>query len=596
MTADPLRLHPPEEAEAEEEPTGPADLASAAAGQDDADPDGADGARRGGRRGGSRPAASLLEIAPKPRRRRPDAPLDGKADGGTSAPAPIPGLPPTGKRDLTEILRGLNDPDAGESPLDRTAASSDPAEATENRGEADRREVAAERQERAVPPPAVRLTPVAPPPAPDEETAPGFAGSGPGSGTAAPGGPASAAAPEAGPEGSPGQPETPAAASDAPRDPDAAANLPDDLSTIVFEDAEDGDTAPPDDPGTRTNDTGRAAIASEPIAPEPAVPDIPEFRPAASPPAPAAASVDQAPAAADRAPAEPRRFGWRGLAARAARVVAGSRSREADAVARRQQAVVAAVRQRDEAIATRPAAAPSTAAPSTAAPSTAAGPTAERSDPASRPEAQPTSPPADASATDGGRADRHARDPSPDAEVGSSGTPGPVAGGAAEPPVALLRRGESGLVGARRIRPGPRGPEDLIRLWLERRGARTVPAWSSFPAGTVGAQWPNSLLLTVDPEADPDGDAAAAFAAIVRLDRADRPRPAGAPRIVYTPTMTEWILALSREAARSTRMLRDRDEFITQDGRLSLTLVALPMGEADGTVDKVLCHLAADPS
>jgi hypothetical protein len=66
------------------------------------------------------------------------------------------------------------------------------------------------------------------------------------------------------------------------------------------------------------------------------------------------------------------------------------------------------------------------------------------------------------------------------------------------------------------------------------------------------------------------------------------------PRIVYTPTMTEWILAMARECQRASRVLRDRDEFVTGEGRLGVRLVALPLGENGRTVDRVLCHLAAD--
>jgi len=151
----------------------------------------------------------------------------------------------------------------------------------------------------------------------------------------------------------------------------------------------------------------------------------------------------------------------------------------------------------------------------------------------------------------------------------------------------------AGATAARQARLTVRPPEDLIRHWVERRGRDALPAWEAFDARAISAQWPNTLLLTLDPNAATDGDAASAFAGIVRLDRADRPQPSGTPTIAYTPSLTDWILGLAREAARGARLARDADEFVTPAGRLSLSAVALPLGPPDGRVTQVLCHLSA---
>ena len=405
----------------------------------------------------------------------------------------------------------------GESPLDRTAASVRSGRSHGKPGRGGPSGGVARSARSAPLPPAgpCGLTPVASAARTGRGDGSRVSLGQPRSGTAAPGG--SGVRCRAGGSRSGRQPgatgETPAACIRcALATPMPPPTLPDDPSTISVRGwPRTADTAPrtiPRAPGRMT--PGRAAIrVPTRSAPEPAVPDIPEFRPAASPPAPLPNRVGwtRRPPPPHRAPAEPRRFrAGAGLAARAgprrgpAAAAARSRVRVAPPPASRGRCGTPSA---TRAIATsarrRPVhrRAPVPAAP----PSTAAGPTAERSVPLPSSRRSPTDPrPLSGRADEGfwatgwrAKPDRPLPvDPSPICrESASSGTvmPGPVAGRRAplEPAVACCVRGESRSRSVpRRIRPGPRGRR-ICRLWLVKNltggGARHRPRRVVLPAG-----------------------------------------------------------------------------------------------------------------
>jgi len=64
------------------------------------------------------------------------------------------------------------------------------------------------------------------------------------------------------------------------------------------------------------------------------------------------------------------------------------------------------------------------------------------------------------------------------------------------------------------------------------------------------------------------------------------------PEIEYSPLVTEWLLLLGREVARRGIPLNDVESFPALKGRVRYQATGLPLGDPEGRVELVLCHVA----
>jgi hypothetical protein len=136
---------------------------------------------------------------------------------------------------------------------------------------------------------------------------------------------------------------------------------------------------------------------------------------------------------------------------------------------------------------------------------------------------------------------------------------------------------------AERARQG----NDFYSFWAQRRNGRRFPAYGDFDAQQIAELWPNTMLLSCGAIT---GGGAANFTQVMRLSNAQP--GTNADEVNFTPMVTEWILAIGREAASAGRPVQDIETFQTMIGSSSYRIVALPLGSDDTRVDHVLCNLA----
>jgi hypothetical protein len=136
---------------------------------------------------------------------------------------------------------------------------------------------------------------------------------------------------------------------------------------------------------------------------------------------------------------------------------------------------------------------------------------------------------------------------------------------------------------AERTRQG----NDFYSFWAQRKNGRRFPSYGDFDAKQIAELWPNTMLLSCGII----GGGNVNFTQVMRLT--GTPATAeGADEVNFTPMLTEWMLAIGREAASAGKPVQDIETFQNPGGASSYRIVALPLGNEETQVDHVLCNLA----
>ena len=136
---------------------------------------------------------------------------------------------------------------------------------------------------------------------------------------------------------------------------------------------------------------------------------------------------------------------------------------------------------------------------------------------------------------------------------------------------------------AERTRQG----NDFYSFWAQRKNGRRFPSYGDFDAKQIAELWPNTMLLSCGII----GAGNVNFTQVMRLT--GTPATAeGADEVNFTPMLTEWMLAIGREAAKAGKPVQDIETFQNPGGASSYRIVALPLGNEETQVDHVLCNLA----
>lgn len=138
----------------------------------------------------------------------------------------------------------------------------------------------------------------------------------------------------------------------------------------------------------------------------------------------------------------------------------------------------------------------------------------------------------------------------------------------------------------------PSGGGDILALWKELRGDLRFPSWSELDFGRIAERWPNSLLLRFPGGAEKASPSLEARFSDAMRAAALRSLANGQARIEYTPLLTEWLIALSREAARAGRPVNDEQTLPAWRGPVRYRAIALPFSDDQAEIDHVLCHVA----
>jgi len=136
---------------------------------------------------------------------------------------------------------------------------------------------------------------------------------------------------------------------------------------------------------------------------------------------------------------------------------------------------------------------------------------------------------------------------------------------------------------AERTRQG----NDFYSFWAQRKNGRRFPSYGDFDAKQIAELWPNTMLLSCGII----GAGNVNFTQVMRLT--GTPATAeSADEVNFTPMLTEWMLAIGREAASAGKPVQDIETFQNPGGASSYRIVALPLGNEETHVDHVLCNLA----
>jgi hypothetical protein len=136
---------------------------------------------------------------------------------------------------------------------------------------------------------------------------------------------------------------------------------------------------------------------------------------------------------------------------------------------------------------------------------------------------------------------------------------------------------------AERTRQG----NDFYSFWAQRKNGRRFPSYGDFDAKQIAELWPNTMLLSCGII----GAGNVNFTQVMRLT--GTPATAeSADEVNFTPMLTEWMLAIGREAASAGKPVQDIETFQNPGGASSYRIVALPLGNEETQVDHVLCNLA----
>ena len=128
---------------------------------------------------------------------------------------------------------------------------------------------------------------------------------------------------------------------------------------------------------------------------------------------------------------------------------------------------------------------------------------------------------------------------------------------------------------------------DFYSFWAQRKNGRRFPSYGDFDAKQIAELWPNTMLLSCGAVSSGNVN----FTQVMRLTGvAATAEPA--EEVTFTPMLTEWMLAIGREAVSAGKPVQDIETFQNTVGSSSYRIVALPLGNEETQVDHVLCNLA----
>lgn len=137
--------------------------------------------------------------------------------------------------------------------------------------------------------------------------------------------------------------------------------------------------------------------------------------------------------------------------------------------------------------------------------------------------------------------------------------------------------------------PFSRMPQGLVKYWMSLTKGRKYPSWGDFESAKIAEYWPNSMILTCG---QPDRRGDVTISKVTRIaDQNVTPSTSGTNRVEYTPMLTEWILSLGKEAARSGKPMQETDRFPTNEGIVRYQMILLPLSDEQSGIDHVLCHV-----
>jgi hypothetical protein len=128
---------------------------------------------------------------------------------------------------------------------------------------------------------------------------------------------------------------------------------------------------------------------------------------------------------------------------------------------------------------------------------------------------------------------------------------------------------------------------DFYSFWAQRKNGRRFPSYGDFDAKQIAELWPNTMLLSCGMVSGGNVN----FTQVMRLTGAAAAAE-GAEEVTFTPMLTEWMLAIGREAVSAGKPVQDIETFQNTVGSSSYRIVALPLGNEETQVDHVLCNLA----
>lgn len=128
---------------------------------------------------------------------------------------------------------------------------------------------------------------------------------------------------------------------------------------------------------------------------------------------------------------------------------------------------------------------------------------------------------------------------------------------------------------------------DFYSFWAQRKNGRRFPSYGDFDAKQIAELWPNTMLLSCGGV----GGGNVNFTQVMRLTGAAATAEP-AEEVTFTPMLTEWMLAIGREAVSAGKPVQDIETFQNTVGSSSYRIVALPLGNEETQVDHVLCNLA----
>lgn len=115
--------------------------------------------------------------------------------------------------------------------------------------------------------------------------------------------------------------------------------------------------------------------------------------------------------------------------------------------------------------------------------------------------------------------------------------------------------------------------DQIIDYWDSLRGGKPVPPLDALDRGLVRRSWPNCLLV--------------AYGAAPKLTRIGEENG----EIEYLEMVIHWILSRGQIAASRGEPMEEEKRFPVSDGNARYQLLLLPLANADGKSEHVLCHL-----
>lgn len=115
--------------------------------------------------------------------------------------------------------------------------------------------------------------------------------------------------------------------------------------------------------------------------------------------------------------------------------------------------------------------------------------------------------------------------------------------------------------------------DQIIDYWDSLRGGKPVPALDALDRGLVRRSWPNCMLV--------------AYGGAPKLTRIGEENG----EIEYLEMVIHWILSRGQIAASRGEPMEEEKRFPVSDGNARYQLLLLPLANAEGKSEHVLCHL-----